>query len=617
MAIAPQTQHPASQCGAGPPGFLPHNTCSVSHGSPRPTVSASDLPSKRAASYIEGLKAKARTGKAAPGELQAASHVLMSSLGQADRHKLTQGLGLGKHADAASAAEALHNHLQSSRPKNIAADLREHIAKLGSLIDQHRNAREGLERGSNAFGSNLDKTNALWDRLHAARQKLADNLKGLDKPGREDYLSRLKDATARLGQPQAIRSGLASGATGAPAQIAQRLADARERLKAGMASPAGETPSKPRGTPDRKATAERLKAVRAKLGGSKQLQPGQVGSLPTSDVHFDPERFQYKLGANHKTGSVGSLSGVKKYDPSLAGVLQVWKDPADGKTYVVNGHNRLDKAKELGASHVNVMHLNAANHKEARAMGALTNIAEGRGTSLDAAKFFRDMSEGKHGEPTKFTRADLEQHGIPLREKTATEGLALAGLEAPLFRKVIDGELPENRGAVIGGSGLSGPQQMDLWKHAESKGAKGLTDRDLKEFIDNAKAAGSTSRKTASLFGDDEDEVALGLHRAKVQGHIKERLGREKRLFGTVAKSKAAAELARAGNTINTEESGKVADQASHALGVFDTLKNSAGPIASHLSKAAERIANGEKPSVVHSETYQNVLDSLESAMRF
>jgi hypothetical protein len=37
------------------------------------------------------------------------------------------------------------------------------------------------------------------------------------------------------------------------------------------------------------------------------------------------------------------------------------------------------------------MYIDAPDEKTARARGALVNIAEGRGTSVDAAKFMRDM----------------------------------------------------------------------------------------------------------------------------------------------------------------------------------------------------------------------------------
>ena len=44
-----------------------------------------------------------------------------------------------------------------------------------------------------------------------------------------------------------------------------------------------------------------------------------------------------------------SISDTELWNTEFEGVIEVWKDPEDGKTYVVNGHNRLAKAKQLGS----------------------------------------------------------------------------------------------------------------------------------------------------------------------------------------------------------------------------------------------------------------------------
>ena len=97
-----------------------------------------------------------------------------------------------------------------------------------------------------------------------------------------------------------------------------------------------------------------------------------------SELQVDPKRFQYKTNVGE--GGVSNLLKGKKYNPDLAGIIQVWKDPANGKTYVVNGHHRFDLAKETGQSDILARHINAENEGQARAIGALTNIAEGRGS---------------------------------------------------------------------------------------------------------------------------------------------------------------------------------------------------------------------------------------------
>src|SRR5213076_2829823 len=100
------------------------------------------------------------------------------------------------------------------------------------------------------------------------------------------------------------------------------------------------------------------------------------------------------------------LKGVTRWNPQLAGVIAVWRDPADGKVYVVNGHHRLELAQRLGVHALNVQFVEAKNATEARGEGAYMNIAEGRGTATDVAKFLRDMKVGPE---------TLAQRGVTLR----------------------------------------------------------------------------------------------------------------------------------------------------------------------------------------------------------
>jgi hypothetical protein len=357
----------------------------------------------------------------------------------------------------------------------------------------------------------------------------------------------------------------------------------------------------------RQRTAQHLKEQRARLRAASRdpsthtdHRPGTITPLRTDLIHADPERFQYKLGHASGSGSVGSLAGAK-WNPELGGVMQVWKDPGDGKTYIINGHNRLDLAKRAGAPHVNVQFIDAPTAEAAKAKGALKNIAGGRGSSVDAASFFRNSGIG---------REDLERHGIAMKDRVASEGVALARLHEPIFRRVVEGSLHPEKAAMIGAAGLTPAQQATVVKQID-KGSKSrpITTGHLRELLDNAREAGSATTRGFDLFGPNEEETSLALHRSKVQEAIRDRLSHEKRLFGTVAKSRHAGELARGGNTINAGESGKISQDAANTLDVFDMLKNSSGTqIPHHLNEAARRIHAGENPRQVIEDVYGHVL---------
>jgi hypothetical protein len=172
-----------------------------------------------------------------------------------------------------------------------------------------------------------------------------------------------------------------------------------------------------------KRSAEKPQLIGRKSAENTQEAPKApatkvIPEFPVKDLAVDPDRFQYKM-LPADSGATGSLSGVQKFDRDLSGTILAWKDPADGKTYVVNGHNRVDLAKKLGQDTLTVRMLDAKDAPEARSTGALANIAEGRGDAIDAAKFFRD---------TKLTADEIRAKGIPLREKIAQDGLALSNL---------------------------------------------------------------------------------------------------------------------------------------------------------------------------------------------
>ncbi|MCC5616376.1 hypothetical protein LC605_15115 [Nostoc sp. CHAB 5836] len=364
-----------------------------------------------------------------------------------------------------------------------------------------------------------------------------------------------------------------------------------------------------------KTQKEKLQLTQAAASvGARQVLPSGIAEVEVSKLKVDPKRFQYKiLGAQTQSGSVGSLSGVKTWDANLAGIIQVWQDPKDKQVYVVNGHNRTERAKALGVQKMTAKFIKAKSAEEARAVGALTNIAEGRGNALDAAKFFRDSG---------VSREDLERKGIPMREKIATDGLALSNLNEPLFNRVVQGTLPEQRAVTIGNALKDHKQQqelVDLIEKEEKRGKK-INNDTIQELTDMVIGAPKIQQSQGGLFdllGFTPETRSLAVEKAQLQAGIKRQLSREKKLFGTVGKSRAAEDLAKAGNQINVEGSAEISETASKALDAFDKEKNLSGATSSAINRAAERIANGENLKKVEKEAYDEILASLQKTYKF
>lgn len=330
--------------------------------------------------------------------------------------------------------------------------------------------------------------------------------------------------------------------------------------------------------------------------------PAGVKQYPVDSLHLDPKRFQYKV-VHGKTGSTGSLTGVQKWDENLGGIILVWFDPYDGLTYVVNGHNRVALAQSLGVESLIVRFLAVSTATEARLIGAIANIAEGRGTAIDAAKLFRD---------NEFSRSDLINKGIPLREKIASDGLALASLSPVLFNSVVSGEITTERGVIIGELISDHDDQLKLVELIEkqSKNRK-ITNDVIRELAQIVNSAESHTEEQFSLFGTDEVTQSLAIEKAELQAYVRQRLSRERKLFSTVSRTNNAEQLERGNNKIDTNTSQKIAQSTEYALRVFDQLKNVVSPVSTALNLAAKNIATGIDARKVRESLYSEILDSV------
>lgn len=363
------------------------------------------------------------------------------------------------------------------------------------------------------------------------------------------------------------------------------------------------------GLNEKTAYATALQLHKASGGTSSMAAVGAhgVSEMKVSDLATDPERFQYKVNVGAK-GTNAELGGVQKWNPNLAGVQLVWKDHENGQTYIINGHHRHELASRLGVDTVAVRHIEAKNAAEARYVGAVANIAEGRGTAIDAGKLLRDHN---------VTPEKLAEDGVSLKGKVASDGMALSKLPEHLWGKVYRGEMSVSRGVAIGGSGLSAQEQHLLHQSVEGaeKRGKRLTDHEVGELAGHIKAAGETSVHTSSLFGEEEVKQNLFVEKAQLSSYLKQKLAHDKKLFGFVAKGGRAADLEKAGNKINVSESQKIAEQSAHMEDLFNRLAHRSGPVADALHAASAKLAQGESGEHVRSELYTRVRDAIHQTL--
>lgn len=329
-----------------------------------------------------------------------------------------------------------------------------------------------------------------------------------------------------------------------------------------------------------------------------------IKAIATDKIILDPQQFQYKVGYA-AGGATGSLSEVKIWNQYLAGVVQVWRLPGSRKIFCVNGHNRLALAKRLGITQILVQFIDTETAESAKRIGALINIAQGRGTVIDAAKLFQ-------GQIKQF---DLEEFGVPMRERMAADGLALSKLSPNLLDQVIQGTLALERGILIGDRLSDHTLQHKLLELVKDEGKRRSISndviRELADIIDQSPTVLTTQQ---TLFGLEETSSVLALEKARLLAELRVKLQREKRLFGLVSKQQTATELQQGGNWINTQKSQQISEEAAIVLGCFDTLKLVSGPVSTAVNRALlelSQMTSDEARKSIKAELYQEVKTAL------
>lgn len=333
----------------------------------------------------------------------------------------------------------------------------------------------------------------------------------------------------------------------------------------------------------------------------KTQTPSKIQEINPDRLWLDPKRFQYKIGYSD-SGSTGSLSGIKVWDENLAGLILVWLDPEDGLVYVVNGHNRVSLAKKLGVTSLACRFISASSASQARFIGAMANIAEGRGSAIDAGKLFRERN---------LSKEQLQRLGIPLKEKMTNDGLALANLPGYMFDRVISGDLPLSTAVAIGGSGLNHDQQGELLKLIE-RSTRSVTVEMIGELADTVKSSSENSVTQSTLFGLEVMNQSTAIYRAEVQSLIKRQLKREKRLFTTVGNKRNASQLRKGNNQIDIESSQEISAKAEQALRYFDLLKNQSGPISRAIDNCVTQLIEGISRDRAISEALGAISEAIE-----
>ena len=391
-------------------------------------------------------------------------------------------------------------------------------------------------------------------------------------------------------------------------EIQNNLLDPRnpQPVSAQVAAPAAPTP-----TPAAAAPApEPAPAAAAPVQPIPDMQAPvyrDVAEVDPQTIVADPQRFQFKeAGRLTKTGASGSLAESSGYNPELAGIISVWRDPADGVAYVVNGHNRLRLAKDDGTGKVLVRYLQAETAEEARAIGALQNIAEGNGTPVDAAKFMRDT--GKSPE-------DMAAQGINMGGPVIAKAVPLTNLPQNLFDKVTTGQLDLAKAIALGSEPLDGQVINDV--AAEAIKRKWSAEK-ITQAMQEAKFAQTETQGGGLLdmLGDEWANKTSNFNQLlDVRTEAFRALREEMVALTSAAREGRKGILEAAGNVIDVAGSRAARDQASAAVEVFNRVTAYKGPVRDLLNEMAGQIKGKRTAKVVVGENLDRLRQAIDDEL--
>lgn len=303
------------------------------------------------------------------------------------------------------------------------------------------------------------------------------------------------------------------------------------------------------------------------------------------DLNLDPRRLQTRVEFNSKTGSAGTLKDSDKYNPNLSTGMAVWRDHATGRDFVVDGHNRFDKAKDQADVHtLKVIYLPAANEVEARIFGAARNIADGRAAPLDAAQFFRD---------TGVTVQKARDAGLAMRSEVVEKGLAYANLDEQLFNMLKEGKLTPTLAKSVGENIADPRRQVEFVRSVRNDPRLAKSSpAQIEQLAIQTNLAGEVKKVEKTLFGDDERTQTLNFERANLAGKMKEEYAAGRRAFESLTNKNVSKKAAEGENILQAEKNAQLAESYSMAEEAFNREMKYKSELSDIINKYTEEYAN-------------------------
>tara|TARA_R110000751_G_scaffold40935_2_gene96579 strand:+ start:8717 stop:11134 length:2418 start_codon:yes stop_codon:yes gene_type:complete len=298
--------------------------------------------------------------------------------------------------------------------------------------------------------------------------------------------------------------------------------------------------------------------------------------VEAKSIEVDAKTFQFKSGGD-EFGVTARLQGITKWEPQWAGVVTVY-EYADGRMAIADGHQRVGLAKRIMANDpsqdikLNAYKLRQADGisvEQARMIAALTNIVEGSGTAVDAAKVLRV-------DPSRLP-------DLPPMSELVQQARGIMPLSDNSFSMVVNGIVPPKYamyvGRLIEDKSLQDAAMRVLAKSTpESKFQAEAMVRQVRDLP-------SDQVKQIDLFGEEFMTESYVFERGKILSKAYAELRRDKAAFETLVRNSERLEAE--GNVLVTEANQRKATTDAQTIALLQTLANRKGPLSDALNEAA------------------------------
>lgn len=311
---------------------------------------------------------------------------------------------------------------------------------------------------------------------------------------------------------------------------------------------------------------------------------GYIHVFNPRDIGREPTVFQFKSDTD--AGGVNqALASVQRWDPVKAGQVVVF-EYANGVRVIADGHQRHALALRLAGPGGNdssgqpvrllgqlFREVDGYTPQQVRAIAAVKNLAEGTGSTVDAAKILRDAPE-------------LIDQSLAVGRERIRQATELTALSDEAFGLVWNEVVPAHYAALVGRLIADDPVRQMAALDALAK-LKPDNATQAESIVRQVLAEGAELIHQDSLFGEEILATALFRERAQIMDAALRRLRQDRATFNTLVQRRGAIEGA--GNRLDPATNARRAQDDAIAIEIIQGQANRAGTTINAAIRAAAR----------------------------